>query len=296
MNTNNLSGFYSSLTSSIKKYTGSVALPGLRPEAEGCSQEPSEDEGAQGAEGPPLPVAEPEMPELPAESQLPPGTLHVSGDGLVYKILTEEHSEAAVDLLCNYFFKDEPLGKALHLESPREVDHWLANLLPYLIRHGVSVAAFDEADDKLVGVAINRLKVKNQEPGLDDLISWIDPQKDPKMFRIASFLQQVSEQIDYFEKYQVEKLLSFELLNVSRTHSGRGIASTLVQQSVALAKQRQVTCLLALTTGIFSAKIFARHSFRTIKEVPYATHREAGKLVFPATGIHTSTRVSVRLL
>ena len=49
------------------------------------------------------------------------------------QVLTEEHSEAAVDLLCNHFFKDEPLGRALHLDSPREVDHWLSNLLPYMV-------------------------------------------------------------------------------------------------------------------------------------------------------------------
>ena len=49
------------------------------------------------------------------------------------QVLTDEYSEAAVDLLCNCFFKDEPLGKALHLESPREVDHWLSKLLPYLV-------------------------------------------------------------------------------------------------------------------------------------------------------------------
>lgn len=55
------------------------------------------------------------------------------------QVLTEDHSEAAVDLLCNHFFKDEPLGKALHLESPREVDHWLSNLLPYLVGLGPPV-------------------------------------------------------------------------------------------------------------------------------------------------------------
>ena len=44
-------------------------------------------------------------------------------------------------------------------------------------------------------------------------------------------------------------MLNFELLNVAKTHGGRGIAAMLVQQSVALAKQEGLTCLVALTTG-----------------------------------------------
>ena len=45
------------------------------------------------------------------------------------------------------------------------------------------------------------------------------------------------------------QMMNFELLNVSKTHSGRGIAAMLVEQSVALAQQQNLACLVALSTG-----------------------------------------------
>ena len=49
-------------------------------------------------------------------------------------------------------------------------------------------------------------QIKNQEAGLDEFLAWVDPQKDPKMFRIISFLRQVADEVDFFEKYQVDKV------------------------------------------------------------------------------------------
>ncbi|RXG53075.1 hypothetical protein Avbf_10260, partial [Armadillidium vulgare] len=63
---------------------------------------------------------EPEIPELPLNRNC-------------HRILTEDYVEEAVNLLCNHFFKDEPLGKALYLQSPGEVDHWLSKALPHMV-------------------------------------------------------------------------------------------------------------------------------------------------------------------
>ncbi|KAG7154857.1 Dopamine N-acetyltransferase-like [Homarus americanus] len=240
---------------------------------------------------------EPEEPELPSEPELPPDVLHKHDENIVFKVLTQEYSDAAVDLLCNHFFKDEPLGKALYLDSPREVDHWLSKVLPHMISHGVSVMAIDEsANGRLVGVAINSIKRRGDAPGPDDFLAWIDPKKDPKMFKIISFLTQLASDIDFFSQYSVEKFFNFELLNVDKSYGGRGIASMLVQQSCNVARTQGFTCLVAETTGIFSAKIFGRHTFKTIREVQYSQFRQNGRIAFPNTGIHTSARVSVKIL
>lgn len=61
---------------------------------------------------------------------------------------------------------------------------------------------------------------------------------------------------------------------------------------------RQNVPLISLPShppGIFSAKIFSRHNFKTIREVQYSSYRQNGLICFPNTGIHTSARVSVRL-
>ena len=50
------------------------------------------------------------------------------------------------------------------------------------------------------------VQFKNQEAGHDEFLTWIDPQKDPKMFRIISFLRHVSGEVDFFDKYGVEKV------------------------------------------------------------------------------------------
>ncbi|KAK4325016.1 hypothetical protein Pmani_004373, partial [Petrolisthes manimaculis] len=89
---------------------------------------------------------------------------------------------------------------------------------------------------------------------------------------------------------------NFELLNVDKQYGGRGIASMLVQQCCNVARTQEFSCLVAETTGIFSAKIFGRHNFKTIREVQYSQFRQNGRIAFPNTGIHTSARVSVKIL
>ncbi|XP_076068967.1 arylalkylamine N-acetyltransferase 1-like [Oratosquilla oratoria] len=240
---------------------------------------------------------EPEVPELPEKAVLPPDVLYMHDGGIAFKILTLEYADQAVDLLCNHFFKDEPLGRALYLESPREVDHWLSKVLPHMISHGVSIMAVDENNDgKLVGVAVNSVKTRGDPPGPDDFLAWIEPDKDPKMYKIISFLTKLASDIDFFSTYSVNRVFNFDLLNVEKSYGGRGIASMLVQQSVNVAKEKGFSCLTVETTGIFSAKIFSRHGFKTIREVPYSSYRENGYIVFPNTGIHTSARVSVRMI
>ena len=52
------------------------------------------------------------------------------------------------------------------------------------------------------------LQMKNNEPGLDEFLAWIEPQKDPKMFRIVSFLRHVAGEVNLFDKYGVDKVRS----------------------------------------------------------------------------------------
>lgn len=67
--------------------------------------------------------------------------------------------------------------------------------------------ALDEAaDGRMVGVAINSIKRRGDAPGPDDFLAWIDPQKDPKMFKIMSFLTHLASDIDFFSQYSVEKV------------------------------------------------------------------------------------------
>ncbi|CAL4159398.1 unnamed protein product [Meganyctiphanes norvegica] len=305
-------GMVDNVASCLRKY--SVPLAGKKEGEEGAEGAPIEvqdqqvdgqaaTQPAENFNQPPEDVnqtiEELEIPELPVEPELPPDVIYMHDGQIAFKILTAEYIDRAVVLLCNHFFKDEPLGKALYLESPREVDHWLSKVLPHMIAHGMSLMAIDESpegDGRLVGVAINSVKLKGAVGGPDDFLNWIDPQKDPKMYRIISFLSHLAEDIDFYGNYSVDKFFNFEMLNVDKTYGGRGLASMMVEQSLNLARKHNFRLCLVETTGIFSAKIFSRHGFKTIREVSYGSLRENGKLLFPNTGIHTSARVSIKLL
>ena len=81
--------------------------------------------------------------------------------------------------------------------------------------------AVDETNEKLVGVAVNGIKNKGQDQGEDEFLTWIDKQKDPKMYRIISFLQLITSDIDFFKDYDVDRvskvLLFFKLKNKNLT-------------------------------------------------------------------------------
>ena len=40
---------------------------------------------------------------------------------------------------------------------------------------------------------------------MDDTSTWVDPIKDPKMFRITTFLARITNDVNLFDKYQTEK-------------------------------------------------------------------------------------------
>lgn len=73
--------------------------------------------------------------------------------------------------------------------------------------------ALDEsADNRLVGVAINSIKRRGDPPGPDDFLAWIDQRKDPKMYKIISFLTQLASDIDFYSQYNTDKVSNYTRL------------------------------------------------------------------------------------
>ena len=126
----------------------------------------------------------------------------------------------------------------------------------------------EEGQGKMVGISINSVRLKGQPRGPDDFLTWVDPQKEPKIHKILKFVNQVSSDIDYYNNYGVEKvreiilikkrrisdqflsqLFRFEMLNVSKSYGGKGIAAMLVEQSINVARERGFKCLISETTG-----------------------------------------------
>ncbi len=195
-------------------------------------------------------------------------------NGFSYRIAGEEHAPAINRLLGASFFH-EPMGQALGLSEEDWYD-FAACFVPECTTNGLSVIAVPEdSPDELAGVFINR-DFKAPLPagfpkGLDGFAPIIDA--------LVSIDTEYEKLRPDLRPGQV-----MDLWMVGVTPGGRfakkGLASTLFQVSVDVARQRGFQRCVVECTGHFSQRGAVKSGFQEMARVVYKDYRFEGRPVF----------------
>ena len=83
------------------------------------------------------------------------------------------------------------------------------------------------------------------------------------------YLHYSFQDINLFEKHNVNEILVINMICVAPIASGRNLALKMIQWTENLSKNQNIPLLTAETTGIASAKTFEKCGFSNIKELEY---------------------------
>eukprot|EP00736_Rhodelphis_marinus_P011617 Rmarinus@m.10994 len=204
-------------------------------------------------------------------------------EGLIYRILTEDHEDEAISVLTEAF-RHEPIRVALGFS-----EHDLLVTVPDLVRgmahNGLSLACIEEKTGHLVGCLMNEDVAQFLENETHETYALATEDNETRLKHDVLFtmLKQTFNTLEIFNKYDLMQnfparhWLHVWMGGTRCDFQGRGILRTLIHYSKDVAAQAGFERgAFASTTGSYSTKALARCGFECAASFPYATFTFAG--------------------
>ncbi|KAL1138957.1 hypothetical protein AAG570_009019 [Ranatra chinensis] len=218
-------------------------------------------------------------------------------DGLeIVSPVPESLYDQAIHHLRFNFFPDEPLNRCVGLCPVRGQPHpLLEEHTLHTLADGLSVVALDTANDnKVVGIAVNGIL----KPGdMTAAQEKLETTTDVKFKRIFGLLYSVSDSLDLFNKYDVDKIFECRILSVDRGYRGRRLGERLLDHSHKVAKEHDFKVLKGDSTGLYSQKILAKLGYQSVYQLLYKDYLgEDGNPVFDTEEPHTCLKIMIKTM
>ncbi|XP_032781249.1 uncharacterized protein LOC116919387 isoform X1 [Daphnia magna] len=227
-----------------------------------------------------------------------------------FHTIQQEDVSQVSDFLLKYFFPEEPLGQSLKLDPNEEVRPWLPKMLEHEIREGLSIvvrrrsASGEESTSEDVGevVAVCLNDVERTVSDAEDvnIFSFVTRDSQPNMWKITRVLDELVAEADLFNCYQIEALVSCQMLCVDPRFGGRGLAQKLIRLTEDLTRTMDYSLIISEATSEFSARAFLKAGFHCQKTLPYDTFAfDDGEQPFrqlASTSVHKTARLMVKYI
>ncbi|XP_071441505.1 arylalkylamine N-acetyltransferase 1-like isoform X2 [Hetaerina americana] len=182
-------------------------------------------------------------------------------------------AERVIDFLRRFFFRDEPINRAVDLvpEDGSGTSLFLEAHCLSTLTHGLSLMAVESgtggaASGRIIGVSLNG----DGKPGDADILATeAERCLDPKFKRILRLLEMVERKADVLALYGEDRQFELRIISVDDSCRGRGIATALLQQSIDLAKRKGYTIFRVDCTSAFSAKAMERAGLSCVYSLSY---------------------------
>jgi predicted GNAT family acetyltransferase len=147
--------------------------------------------------------------------------------------------------------------------------------VPYFLNERVSLIAIDSSSDRVIGVAIN--SIRNTE-----YFERPSPNIGVRAYR--SLFKKLQVDSNIVEKRKEKQGLDLVYLGVNEGFEGRGLARNLAEQSIQVARQRQLDFIQSVTYCSETLKLFESLKFETLKKYKLMDHWIDGVKAFPNAG------------
>ena len=207
------------------------------------------------------------------------------------KILEESDQPYVTSLHETYWEREVTVSKF------KDKEFLIAASVPTVLEptlaNGLSVAMIDEETGKYVGMSLNWCTTKEDKEDIEIYFQRMSKRAaeavGPELLEPTSnFFASLWKNVDLFELYSVNKILSIGMISVDESYGGRGICQKLVNASLKRAAEFGIGAARAQTLSFYSEKAFLKQGFNIVKELPYSDFTFNGKLVFNpnSMGVH----------
>uniref|UniRef100_A0A182PHW7 N-acetyltransferase domain-containing protein n=1 Tax=Anopheles epiroticus TaxID=199890 RepID=A0A182PHW7_9DIPT len=176
--------------------------------------------------------------------------------------LTEDRFEDAIKLYTEHFLDDEPMcafGRIRHnpLSYEEIVQFW-----HYILNEKITIVCYKEGSKEIVGANLLSVKMASDKADLSDLIK----SKDMQILVAAN--EYMTDTVNLFERYGVDKYLTAYGLSVNTRYRGRGIATEILKARRPICRAFGLRLTSTNFTAIGSQKPAAKIGFQTDLEMP----------------------------
>jgi hypothetical protein len=189
--------------------------------------------------------------------------------GITYEILQEKDLEETVALVSEVFTRGEPMTKALEITA-KEFHYFIDIYCKKAVKEGLSVIAKDK--DKIVGFIISEDFDSAQPEGIEK----IDIKVVPWMALIDAVEKDAKS-----NKKEGELRFHMFLGGTEKQYENKHINTTMIEESLKLAKIKNFTSVMVEPTGFATQHMFAdKFGFEQKVMIEYKTFLFEGKNVF----------------
>ncbi|XP_031341811.1 dopamine N-acetyltransferase-like isoform X2 [Photinus pyralis] len=205
--------------------------------------------------------------------------------------ITPADSDAVLEHLRKYFFRDEPLNLAVKLiEFPDSTCVELEEYSLKSIKEGHSAMAVTPCG-KIVGVCLNGLM-----NGKDPVEEESEECNNPKFAQILELLDYCGKEGTnaVLQKFpEAESVMFVKILSTDTEWRGMGIARELLEYT-SIGREQGCNLMRVDCTSYFSARAIARIGFERAYELNYDDYKKNGMPVFVTELPHSSFTVYVQ--
>ena len=190
--------------------------------------------------------------------------------GIIYEILQEKDLEETIILLSEVFTSGEPVTKVLGMTA-KEFHYFAELYCKKAVKDGLSMIAKDKG--KVVAFVISEDFDSAQPEGIENI--------DIKGIPLMALVDEIEKEAKASKK-EGEKRFHMFLGGTDKQHEGKHIGSTLVEESMKLAKKNNFTVVIVEPSGLATQHMF-REKFKGFEQknfIEYKTFQYNGENVF----------------
>ncbi|KAJ9582977.1 hypothetical protein L9F63_022681 [Diploptera punctata] len=153
-----------------------------------------------------------------------------------------------------------------------------------MLAEGLSLMAISKNDQNILGICLNKCKIKNKTPEYRD-------------DKIGRFLNEVESGVNIWELGKTDRAFSINILAVSESSRGTGVGKALMEHSREKARSAGYSLLYVLCTSYYSDRIARNMGMQCVYTLPYSEYKdEQGNPVFVPPAPHTQATVLIEKL
>ncbi|CAH2988249.1 unnamed protein product [Chilo suppressalis] len=198
--------------------------------------------------------------------------------------ITEDQVEPAIQMLMENFTRDEPPCKYIEINKHPTAVAELVKLWSDTIKHKMSVVCVEDKEDHPQMVGVNVLTVICKEDKEEPFHT-----EDPVWAQLFGAVELVSNSVDVFSHYGVDKYLTAYGLVVAKGWRGLKIGAEILRARVPLCKAFGIKATVTVFTAAASQAVATKAGFEDLHETTYEELAKKG-CVFP--GIERDTKSS----
>uniref|UniRef100_A0A2M4AYK9 N-acetyltransferase domain-containing protein n=1 Tax=Anopheles triannulatus TaxID=58253 RepID=A0A2M4AYK9_9DIPT len=176
--------------------------------------------------------------------------------------VTEDRFDDVMKLYTEHFLDDEPLCSQCGVRQDPEAYEETITFWKHSLTERLTIVCYKEGSKEIVGANLLAMSVA------DDKVDFMELIKTEKLRKLIGINNHMTESVNLYERYGVDKYLTAYGLSVNTRFRGLGIATEILKARVPICRAFGVKLTSTNFTAIGSQIPAAKVGFKTDLEVP----------------------------